>query len=41
MMVGPTLMSVIAFIVLGSSGGDLSPEKVFAALVYFNIVRLE
>ena len=36
---GPILMSLVAFIVLASTGGDLTPENVFAALVLFNLLR--
>eukprot|EP00455_Lapot_gusevi_P037310 TRINITY_DN416_c0_g1_i6.p1 TRINITY_DN416_c0_g1~~TRINITY_DN416_c0_g1_i6.p1 ORF type:complete len:1330 (+),score=511.36 TRINITY_DN416_c0_g1_i6:191-4180(+) len=40
MMVGPTLMSLAAFLVLGASGATMGPEKIFSALVYFNLLRL-
>ena len=36
---GPIMMSLVAFIVLASTGGDLTPENVFAALVLFNLLR--
>ena len=36
---GPILMCLVAFIVLASTGGDLTPENVFAALVLFNLLR--
>ena len=36
---GPIFMSLVAFIVLAASGGDLTPENVFSALVLFNLLR--
>ena len=36
---GPIFMSLIAFIVLAATGGDLTPENVFSALVLFNLLR--
>ena len=36
---GPIFMSLVAFIVLAATGGDLTPENVFSALVLFNLLR--
>ena len=36
---GPIFMSLVAFIVLAATGGELSPENVFSALVLFNLLR--
>jgi hypothetical protein len=39
-MIGPTLMSMLAFIVFGATKGSLTAQDVFSALVYFNMIRL-
>ncbi len=40
MFLGPTIMTLIAFLTLGATDPNFTAQRVFVALVYFNLLRL-